>query len=51
MVVYTYVLIILDVSGSSCVTNPQRKRELEGIDGGEGSSNSPPPSKKPRKGM
>ena len=43
-----YMLIILDVSGSSSVTNPQ---QLQGIDGSEGSSNSPPPSKKQRKGM
>ena len=28
-----YMLIILDVSGSSSVTNQQRKRGLEGIDG------------------
>ena len=33
------------------MTNQQGERGLQGIDGGEGSSNSPPASKKPRKGM
>ena len=46
-----YDISDMSMTGSSSVTNLPKKKGLEGIDVGEGSSSSPPPSKKPKKGI